>query len=259
MLQVPQPGVALWYCRIIAQCTVSCVWGGSAAGKSAQQAITALVRLQACVLCFLSPRASVRCSKHSTASKRGCGYTPYKAGRMWRRCTPPLPGQSPSAPLVTPKPNHVDARLDDFPNLLFLYCLSLRRLQQIRSSWQEHPNNNNAVMRLTPECRDLLDKMFDTNQVGWWVGGTSLALGMARRAAHVTPCKPGTMDTVLTRGIATGGCAGISSKQCQLGSLSVVRCVHNVRCVAQHPVRACTHAGMSNTPRASNDISGVLT
>jgi hypothetical protein len=41
------------------------------------------------------------------------------------------------------------------------------RLQQIRSSWQEHPNNNNAVMRLTPECRDLLDKMFDTNQVGW--------------------------------------------------------------------------------------------
>jgi hypothetical protein len=42
------------------------------------------------------------------------------------------------------------------------------RLQQIRSSWQEHPNNNNAVMRLTPECRDLLDKMFDTNQVGGW-------------------------------------------------------------------------------------------
>lgn len=39
------------------------------------------------------------------------------------------------------------------------------RLQQIRSSWQEHPNNNNAVMRLSPECRDLLDKMFDTNQV----------------------------------------------------------------------------------------------
>lgn len=43
--------------------------------------------------------------------------------------------------------------------------LRARRIQQIRTSWQEHPHNNNAVMRLSPECRDLLDKMFDVNQV----------------------------------------------------------------------------------------------
>lgn len=34
-------------------------------------------------------------------------------------------------------------------------------LQQIKTSWRDNPNNNNAVIRLTPECRDLLDKMFD--------------------------------------------------------------------------------------------------
>lgn len=48
---------------------------------------------------------------------------------------------------------------------MFVCCARACRLQQIRSSWQEHPNNNNAVMRLSAECRDLLDKMFDTNQV----------------------------------------------------------------------------------------------
>lgn len=50
---------------------------------------------------------------------------------------------------------------ESYVNTAGLYSIWL---QQIRSSWQEHPNNNNAVMRLTPECRDLLDKMFDTNQ-----------------------------------------------------------------------------------------------
>jgi len=45
-------------------------------------------------------------------------------------------------------------------------CLFVCRIQQIRTSWQEHPHNNNSVQRLTPECRDLLDKMFDVNQVG---------------------------------------------------------------------------------------------
>lgn len=37
-------------------------------------------------------------------------------------------------------------------------------IQQIRTSWQESPHNNNSVSKLSPECRDLLDKMFDVNQ-----------------------------------------------------------------------------------------------
>jgi hypothetical protein len=37
-------------------------------------------------------------------------------------------------------------------------------IQQIRTSWQESPHNNSAVSKLTRECRDLLDKMFDVNQ-----------------------------------------------------------------------------------------------
>lgn len=58
------------------------------------------------------------------------------------------------------------------------------RLQQIRSSWQEHPNNNNAVMRLSAECRDLLDKMFDTNQVGV----AAVLLGRVRGVGWLAGC-----------------------------------------------------------------------
>jgi serine/threonine-protein kinase SRK2 len=37
-------------------------------------------------------------------------------------------------------------------------------IQQIRTSWQESPHNNSAVSKLSKDCRDLLDKMFDVNQ-----------------------------------------------------------------------------------------------
>lgn len=52
---------------------------------------------------------------------------------------------------------------ENYVNTAGLYSIWI---QQIRTSWQEHPHNNSAVSRLTPECRDLLDKMFDVNQVG---------------------------------------------------------------------------------------------
>eukprot|EP00775_Hariotina_reticulata_P009702 gene9702-9861_t len=50
---------------------------------------------------------------------------------------------------------------ESYVNTAGLYSIWI---QQIRTSWQEHPHNNNSVQRLSPECRDLLDKMFDVNQ-----------------------------------------------------------------------------------------------
>ncbi len=37
---------------------------------------------------------------------------------------------------------------------------------QIKTSWREVPNNTGAVSRLSPEIKDLLDKMFEVKQVG---------------------------------------------------------------------------------------------
>ena len=39
------------------------------------------------------------------------------------------------------------------------------RLKQLRTTWQENPDNAHVVARLSKECRDLLDRMFDVNQV----------------------------------------------------------------------------------------------
>jgi hypothetical protein len=35
---------------------------------------------------------------------------------------------------------------------------------QVRTSWRDHPANKTAVAKLTPECQDLLDKMFEVKQ-----------------------------------------------------------------------------------------------
>uniref|UniRef100_A0A7S0R4T5 Protein kinase domain-containing protein n=1 Tax=Chlamydomonas leiostraca TaxID=1034604 RepID=A0A7S0R4T5_9CHLO len=50
---------------------------------------------------------------------------------------------------------------DNFNNTAGLYDIWL---QQIKTSWRDLPNNSNAVLRLTPELKDLLDKMFDVKQ-----------------------------------------------------------------------------------------------
>jgi serine/threonine-protein kinase SRK2 len=50
---------------------------------------------------------------------------------------------------------------ENYVNTAGLYSIWI---QQIRTSWQESPHNNSAVSKLTRECRDLLDKMFDVNQ-----------------------------------------------------------------------------------------------
>lgn len=50
---------------------------------------------------------------------------------------------------------------DNFNNTAGLYDIWL---QQIKTSWQEVPNNSNAVSRLTPDLKDLLDKMFEVKQ-----------------------------------------------------------------------------------------------
>jgi hypothetical protein len=47
--------------------------------------------------------------------------------------------------------------------MLLLRCSC--RLKQLRTSWQQNPDNAPVVARLSEPCRDLLDKMFDTNQV----------------------------------------------------------------------------------------------
>ncbi len=51
---------------------------------------------------------------------------------------------------------------DNFNNTAGLYDIWL---QQIKTSWREVPNNTSAASRLTPELKDLLDKMFDVKQV----------------------------------------------------------------------------------------------
>jgi serine/threonine-protein kinase SRK2 len=50
---------------------------------------------------------------------------------------------------------------DNYVNTAGLYSIWI---QQVRTSWQEAPANAGAVARLSPECRDLLDRMFDVNQ-----------------------------------------------------------------------------------------------
>ncbi|WIA21648.1 hypothetical protein OEZ85_000821 [Tetradesmus obliquus] len=50
---------------------------------------------------------------------------------------------------------------ENYVNTAGLYSIWI---QQIRTSWQESPHNNSAVGKLTKDCRDLLDKMFDVNQ-----------------------------------------------------------------------------------------------
>ena len=49
----------------------------------------------------------------------------------------------------------------------FAFCL------QIKTSWREVPSNSNAVNKLSPEVKDLLDKMFEVKQVSWvsWRAG----------------------------------------------------------------------------------------
>ena len=50
---------------------------------------------------------------------------------------------------------------ENYVNTAGLYSIWI---QQIRTSWMEQPANAAGVARLSPECRDLLDKMFDVNQ-----------------------------------------------------------------------------------------------
>jgi len=50
---------------------------------------------------------------------------------------------------------------DNFNNTAGLYDIWL---QQIKTSWRDLPNNGAAVMRLSPELKDLLDKMFEVKQ-----------------------------------------------------------------------------------------------
>ncbi|KXZ42321.1 hypothetical protein GPECTOR_162g136 [Gonium pectorale] len=50
---------------------------------------------------------------------------------------------------------------DNFNNTAGLYDIWL---QQIKTSWREAPNNSSAASRLTPELKDLLDRMFDVKQ-----------------------------------------------------------------------------------------------
>lgn len=71
----------------------------------------------------------------------------------------------PSLDLARPSP-HLPAcpppQDDNFNNTAGLYDIWL---QQIKTSWREVPNNTSAASRLTPELKDLLDKMFDVKQV----------------------------------------------------------------------------------------------
>ncbi|EFJ44395.1 hypothetical protein VOLCADRAFT_118773 [Volvox carteri f. nagariensis] len=50
---------------------------------------------------------------------------------------------------------------DNFNNTAGLYDIWL---QQIKTSWREVPNNTSAASRLSPELKDLLDKMFHVKQ-----------------------------------------------------------------------------------------------
>lgn len=59
---------------------------------------------------------------------------------------------------------------------------------QVRTSWRDHPANKTAVAKLTPECQDLLDKMFEVKQDQRCAGGACcacrccIAAGIACRA-----------------------------------------------------------------------------
>ncbi|GLI63203.1 hypothetical protein VaNZ11_006102 [Volvox africanus] len=50
---------------------------------------------------------------------------------------------------------------DNYNNTAGLYDIWL---QQVKSSWKDVPNNLSAASRLSPELKDLLDKMFDVKQ-----------------------------------------------------------------------------------------------
>ncbi|KAG1662635.1 hypothetical protein FOA52_009620 [Chlamydomonas sp. UWO 241] len=50
---------------------------------------------------------------------------------------------------------------DNFSNTAGLYDIWL---QQIKTSWREVPNNSSAASRLSPELKELLDKMFEVKQ-----------------------------------------------------------------------------------------------
>ncbi|KAJ9514737.1 hypothetical protein QJQ45_028510 [Haematococcus lacustris] len=50
---------------------------------------------------------------------------------------------------------------DNFNNTAGLYDIWL---QQIKTSWRDTPSNSNAVAKLSPEVKDLLDKMFEVKQ-----------------------------------------------------------------------------------------------
>lgn len=50
---------------------------------------------------------------------------------------------------------------DNYNNTAGLYDIWL---QQIKTSWRDVPNNASPASRLTPELKDLLDKMFDVKQ-----------------------------------------------------------------------------------------------
>lgn len=49
----------------------------------------------------------------------------------------------------------------NFNNTAGLYDIWL---QQIKTSWRDVPNNSNAVNKLSPDLKDLLDKMFEVKQ-----------------------------------------------------------------------------------------------
>ncbi len=51
---------------------------------------------------------------------------------------------------------------DNFNNTAGLYDIWL---QQIKTSWRELPNNSSPVSRLSPELKDLLDRIFEVKQV----------------------------------------------------------------------------------------------
>uniref|UniRef100_A0A7R9VAN3 cyclin-dependent kinase n=1 Tax=Chlamydomonas euryale TaxID=1486919 RepID=A0A7R9VAN3_9CHLO len=50
---------------------------------------------------------------------------------------------------------------DNFSNTAGLYDIWL---QQIKTSWREAPNNSSAASRLSPELKDMLDRMFEVKQ-----------------------------------------------------------------------------------------------
>ncbi len=95
----------------------------------------------------------------------------------------PLSCTRPSCSSPAPRPSTQD---DNFNNTAGLYDIWL---QQIKTSWREAPNNASAASRLTPDLKDLLDRMFDVKQVCvccvcarvFWGGETRAAAGARSR------------------------------------------------------------------------------